>query len=909
MRTPLVKSAAKNILNKSLNVLNLKTPTSSKNLNSSMHLVDLTTPFVKRTEISSTPKTMSSLKKTPKTIGKTPNRNQTLLKSALKNSSIQKTVPGVSSAKTPISTTKGKVLFEDSPATDTSSIIEVSLDSSVPSTVDEAETSRRSLIEISSNPSAFATPEIMPNDEGNEEKLESQTSNEEVKNLLETISSVLGDDRSSMEQNTTVKPLDTTVERNFNEILEQQADTTKDFKESIFDKALGDVTCEAIENFDKLVNNEKLPEIGDIEKKGEMVLKLIANTRKSLAPEPNETIQIFSSRFSNVTPNDSLTDAVANISQKYDVSTPKLSMLFSTVETKEKDTSRKSGIDTRLTISPVSRLSVTKDSTEMVENYQLNTNNSKSLRSTRKRFGTAMASLHNISQSDTTFDVNESIDMSASENKDNQKSDVNESIVDDGSTNILSLDEQLNSSNKENEYVVNNSIQFYKYTDIDENNKESSTVFEISNEEIDNGDGNTSDSASEISNDDDPEQDEIEAEYLEEEHLDASDSDNNQVLNKFRLSQQDLQEEGINILDISREQLDGSELSISQAEEEQRANISDIDVIPATQQCDFDDEISLVMEADEKGIFAANTSATHEEYPETQQIVDEKAAETPLLPENSFDDDVEIPATQDFNDSELTTKIESNDNLDNSVVELSDTTIVISQEPVNKSDSGSLSLQKISDTTDSDILSQESNIKAEEMEVVDTQKNDESIVSSVNNHNEQENEAVLDKTDELNRIASDMIVNKSIMEEDIPLQDVLTGESLNSNVADTINELIQAPTRDLGEMADVSVCSSSELPNEVIPFITEKIPVDNIDSSQQKELNENEKISEQLERDSAIESCSKIDQSNVDDDTTPKQSQDRESQLFSDTEMSTIDISTSFMNRLDSNGNKLNDAF
>ena len=58
LRSPLVKSAAKSILNDSLNVSKFDSPKSAQKLNNSqMHLIDLTTPFVKRTESTSTPKT------------------------------------------------------------------------------------------------------------------------------------------------------------------------------------------------------------------------------------------------------------------------------------------------------------------------------------------------------------------------------------------------------------------------------------------------------------------------------------------------------------------------------------------------------------------------------------------------------------------------------------------------------------------------------------------------------------------------------------------------------------------------------------------------------------------------------------------------------------------------------------
>lgn len=583
MRSPLVRSStAKNIINNSLNVLKAETPTSANKLNRSMYLVDLTTPYVQRAELTSTPKVMMNVKssprtvgKTPKTVGKTPLRNQALLKSALKNSSIKKNVQGNLPNITPI--VKGKVLFE-SPLknNNSSSIIEVS-SISFSSGVEEINSSHQSSV----NDDDY--------NKGGEKEFESI---EQSKEQPHESSLIIGDEKNQQKINETGDVIkETTIEKEFNRISEEHSSLSSEVGNSLFDQALNNVPIEAIENFDKLIEDEEETPVENknVEtEKAEIVMKIIEEARLSLATEPNITNQVLSSRYSDVTPNDSLVNSTSNISQKYDVATPKISILDAVSAT------RKSELETRLTISPVSRLSVANDATEIVENYQLNNNNSKSLRSTRKRIGSAMASLHNISQStsgDITFDGNVSLNSSTIAEK-GTETDLNNQSLAGEESNILSLDEPqppFDTSNKENVHtdIMNNSIKFFEYSEVDENNDGRKIIFEISNEN--NGleeveEVNTESESESSSSDEEEEEEEVEEEmldenedFVEEEHLDITDSEK-QVTNRFRLSEQDLQEDGINPLDISK---------------------GDEDDIPATQEiCQENDEDSKIPEDD-----------------------------------------------------------------------------------------------------------------------------------------------------------------------------------------------------------------------------------------------------------------------------------------------------------------------
>lgn len=158
------------------------------------------------------------------------------------------------------------------------------------------------------------------------------------------------------------------------------------------------------EKFDDLMESADSPakkpeEEENKERGGESVMKWIENVGDSLVGEANPTEQVLLTRYSNVTLNTSLAPNPA----PYDATTPKVSIL-QTVGHIESLTKKK-----QLAQSPLTRLSVTIDNSEVLENYQLK-DVTKSLRSTRKPIGIAMTSLHDRSSiADTTIDVNETI--------------------------------------------------------------------------------------------------------------------------------------------------------------------------------------------------------------------------------------------------------------------------------------------------------------------------------------------------------------------------------------------------------------------------------------------------------------------------------------------------------------------
>lgn len=975
LRSPLVKSAAKSILNDSLNISKVGSNPQRLN-NSQMHLIDLTTPFVKRTESTSTPKT-SSIRKTPRTIGKTPLRNATLLKSAIKNSSIQKQVmqniSGIA--------TKGKQLFDSPAESNTSSLIEISM-----SSISEIDSSKSSINDNSNC-------EVQKVEEKN-----GKTTTDEVKEILESIDSVLGENRGSEAVSEPVEVISSSqeIDDDFNKIVDNQKLSIGSANESLFDKALHNVPIEDINNFDKLLTDEGTSSTDDPEKKGEIVMKMIEKARESLST-PNKTTQVLSARYSDIT-NDSLTDS-ANTSQKYDATTPKISLLETVM----------SGRKSELTMGPVSRLSLTKDSTEIVENYQLNSNNSESLRSTRKRMRTAMSSIGilNSSQSaDTT--LNDSLNASVNTNHD--QVDLNQSQPEE--TNILSLDNQpdMNTSNKENEYSgsLNMSMKFVEYSEFDENNRESKKIFELSD---DGNDMIESDNESDSESDEDesPNEDILD-EPLDDEILDENNQvdSNNLSTKKCRISQADLEslgEDGIDILEQSKDEDELAEMlyeadaeikdvpesvkseeitenngvgdsEIIPEEEGDSNGISDFDVIPETQQMELEEEITeeevpldkseylddipatqqldfgmeealdsnstldAIVEAlestkesnasnepqsleniqqdnEQKELPINNEDAMDEtvedkqldEINENEQLdetVEDKEIDETIESdqlentvdnqlEESFAEDVEIPATQafEFDDSiveeRLDESIDENVSLKvevsegkfssiGSVISVDDSTIISSQDPVNKSDTAeSISIQEISDS--SEICSQESIVAKEES---NTQPED----------NTDENE----------------IVNKSVAEATCTAQNSKeTMTSLDSNVSETINELIAAPTDILTSIAIVQQYSTSEIGSDhmEIPATQEMLNDDEFDNDETVE----EKT---VEGDSAIgTTSSKIDQSNeseekrvVDDSFTAETpNQNRESVLFSDTEFSNVEINASaFMKESDSDG-------
>ncbi|CAG9809355.1 unnamed protein product [Chironomus riparius] len=962
LRSPLVKSAAKSILNDSVNVSKFDSPKSAQKLNNSqMHLIDLTTPFVKRTETTSTPKT-SSIRKTPRTIGKTPLRNATLLKSAIKNSSIQKNViQNVS-----IVATKGKQLF-DSPASrntpikeDTSSLIEISM-----SSVSENDSSKGSI-----NENECAAQKV--------EEKSGKTTKDEVKDLLESIDQVLKEENGSqgLAEPEEVLTSSQELEEDFNKIVDSQKISIGSINESIFNKALNNVPIEDINDFDKLLTDEGTSSsTDDTEKKGEIVLKFIKEARESLSTS-NMPTQIISSRYSNIT-NESLSECV-NTSQKYDATTPKITLLD--ISDRNKD----------LTMSPVSRLSLTKDSTEIVENYQLNSNNSESLRSTRKRMRTAMSSIGilNSSQSADTS-LNESLTALIS---DKDQVDLNQSQPEE--TNILSLDNQpdMNTSNKENEFngSLNMSIKFLEYSESNENNQDSKIIFEFSN---DGDDLIDSDIESESESEDSPNEDILDEpmddEIIENENNENTDlvDSNNASIKKCRISKADLEslgEDGIDILEQSKdedqlaEMLEDVNTDMQEVQESETAEnngndefealietatdsngVNDFDEIPETKQIELDDEMAekeVLLDNSEYlddipetqqldfGIEETNSTfngtiealdstkesepqediqqATEELPIENKDVLDETVEDKSLNEtngnkqlkdteeqldetvenkqlnetfedkqldetiEDSFNDHVEIPATQafEFDDSIDQEKLDGTFNVDvkeesslrnfesiGSAFTVNDSTIISSQEPVNKSDS--ISIQEISDS--SEICSQESIIAKQGSSL-----HPEDIISE-NDTNE--------------------IVNKSPMKETCSKE---TLKSLESNISETINELIATPTDILTSIAVVQQYSTSEIGSDHMEIpATQEMIYDEFDS---EEVVENKTA----EGDSAIGTAtsSKIDQSNDSDEkraddslTVDNPVQNRESALFSDTEFSHVDINASaFLKETDS---------
>ena len=227
--------------------------------------------------------------------------------------------------------------------------------------------------------------------------ISSQSSDEDVKNLLDSINNVLEEkpsqDATDNARNIsmlTEKDETQVIEKNFNKILDGN-------NESVTESIFGDEPASntIVEKFEELVTgkgNNSTEKIADVQKKGEDLLNLIANVKEAIQTEPNNTTQILSARYSNITPNDSFVDTSGlNASKNYDARTPKLSILGTITSL------RKSDAENKLAKSPVSRLSITHNSTEVVENYQLNTDIPKSLRSTRKRIGSAMSSVLNTS--------------------------------------------------------------------------------------------------------------------------------------------------------------------------------------------------------------------------------------------------------------------------------------------------------------------------------------------------------------------------------------------------------------------------------------------------------------------------------------------------------------------------------
>lgn len=224
---------------------------------------------------------------------------------------------------------------------------------------------------------------------------------------------------------------------NLNETFEIHSTSTEKGDESNIDSALMDEFKKSMDNTEKLeidlttaaVSQHKMSD-EEVKQKKEEVLKWIQETRMTLpanelVQQPNPVLQITSSRYSNITPNDSIVDSIVPIA---DPATRKMSMLDiknfedSLNESEqiqcidESDKSTKS-----LSKSPISRLSIACE-TNIITNYILNSptnlNNEipKSLRSTRKRIGSALIHLHNVSDVGGAEFNNDTLNLTSQEN-------------------------------------------------------------------------------------------------------------------------------------------------------------------------------------------------------------------------------------------------------------------------------------------------------------------------------------------------------------------------------------------------------------------------------------------------------------------------------------------------------------
>ena len=580
----------------------------------SMHLIDLTTPFVKNSRhATSTPKitekNLVSIRK-----------DNTLLKSAIKNSTVKKrwAVNGRSIMLTS-STTKSDVKTNSSPKVesplyasccDSSSVIEVNetLDDTFvsipPSTKLECneETKTISMVVSSQNTNDAAnsagssnmleSPQKYPKNDsrdvsGIRELMKTPTTHtpkvlnvimktpkvlndimvtstnvssinaeqsdsdeDGVRELLTSISNVLEDSNVISLKNETASVVQEELPSSSIKITEElPTDNTEsvvsekvvasidvassnvleaEFKtmDRTFDELIGIPTITKTYNrkssasVQDKIDEESANEMKLKEKEcGERVIKWIEDVKASGSLErSNKTKQIISSRYSNVTPNDSLVDSTS-LDKTSDVvdersidgnGSPRLSIL-ETMEHLRQVKYEDSQINQKLTMSPVSRLSIMDNSTQVLENYHLQVSHEipNSLRSTRKKFGMAFASLLNVS-AQATEDPNESINNSMHSCNDEVK-EAEESKS--SSPNILSLDDYQQKDDlcgKENESPLYQSyIEFVKTDDCDEGSD--NEVFEISdsNQSIDESIESDQSSENECDNDSSSEFDEF----------------------------------------------------------------------------------------------------------------------------------------------------------------------------------------------------------------------------------------------------------------------------------------------------------------------------------------------------------------------------------------------------------------
>lgn len=560
----------------------------------SMFLLDLTATAFDATKTTSTPN-LSPSKKTPsKKASVLRGGDNTLLKSAIKNSAIKKKVQATPNRK---ALAFANALMESPNASTESSLSVVEVNSSLECTVKEKDVKVETSDAVASDSVVFEglstllkTPNTdrtgnFANYTGVASLLKTpeldidQTSDEDLKQLMDNISSVLDEDDVANASDESIDKAGQAkrasdqgqdVEGNFEKIFESNKSPPNDPASMLAthktevdkDDIFQETELENVDKqFDSLIGRPSIsrtypaqktssPEVSQMEEQtreeGEKVLKWIEKVRDSLKNEPNNTEQVLSSRYSNITPNDSNIEQPDETPKRYDAATPKVSIL-QTVEHL-----RKSSGNAKLTMSPVSRLSVLENSTEIIENYQkINNEMPKSMRSTRKHFGNAMASVNNVSQlADTTIDANETFNMSTEDNG----QELNQSKPEEAD--ILSLDGPRPTPSHEStaqcdafqQSGSNNFIEFAKSNDDGEALEKD--IFEISSNETSLLEDKESQSVEDGSSESEESEDESDEEIEEIQ----DDSIATEAPVKFRLSEPDLKdvEDGIIPLDDSR---------------------------------------------------------------------------------------------------------------------------------------------------------------------------------------------------------------------------------------------------------------------------------------------------------------------------------------------------------------------
>lgn len=516
----------------------MESPKAQK-INKSMHLMDFTTPA----KITSTPNAASK-RRAP----------VTLLRSALKNSTIQKTTEA---------TPERKTLFSASSSASSLSIIDVSSERDetvleVTSKMQTPPNDKGNYSEVSGVAHLLSSPSLYIHP-GSPEKLKKEIGKEDadIKVLFDQISSVLdGADVAQVSDESLDQLTNNATGENTSQSIFNSSSLNAPLSESgekIF--AVSDVE-DGEKAFDALIGRPSVsrtysaskkhlsPITRDTNDKPEDrqkqmdILKWMDEQRHSL-PAQQPPMQVLSERYSNVTPNDSLVNSASNSTIAYDASTAKVSILQTL------DSSHTSAKKIKLAKSPVARLSLMQDSTEVLENYQLPTKSDMptSLRSTRKHIYSAMASMNNDSRlANTTLDDNETDDAAAAETSLAQ-SDVVE---------LMSLDNQPSQSEEPENVAANNSFHFA--TENDEPVDESKMIFEFSSEGESNeeaGGDSESDDDSEASAE--SENDGWETENAQEstETLSPSPGGNNQTI-KFVLNKEELEDFEMTPLDDSR---------------------------------------------------------------------------------------------------------------------------------------------------------------------------------------------------------------------------------------------------------------------------------------------------------------------------------------------------------------------